>query len=70
MAAAGDSMRLDYLLCDCMLAVDSLRIRDREMELVDLRMAFHLRNSCLMMSHDCSYTQTAAAICSCCLRNF
>jgi hypothetical protein len=54
MAAAGDSMSLDYLLCDCMLAVDSLQIRDREMELVDLRMAFRLKNSCLMMSHDCS----------------
>lgn len=54
MAAAGDSMSPDYLLCDYMLAADSLRIRDREMELVDLRMAFHLRNSYLTMSHDCS----------------
>lgn len=54
MAAAGDSMIRDYLLCDYMLVVDSWQIRDREMELVDLQMAFRLRNSYLMMSHDCS----------------
>lgn len=54
MAAAGDSMSRDYLLCDYMLAVDSLQTRDREKELVDLRMAFRSRNFCLMMSHDCS----------------
>jgi hypothetical protein len=50
-----------------MLAVDSSLTRDREKERDDLRMAFRLRNFCLMMSHDCSYTQTVVAICSCCV---
>lgn len=54
MAVAGDSMSRDYLLCDYMLAVDSLRIRDREMELADSGMAIHLRNSYSTMSHDYS----------------
>lgn len=65
MAAAGDSMSRDYLLCDYMLAVDSLHFRDIGMELADLQMAIRLKSFYLMMSHDCSCIQTAV-ICSCC----
>lgn len=33
--------------------------------MVELYMAYHLKNFYLMMSHDCSYIQTLV-ICSCC----
>lgn len=66
MAAAGDSMSQDYLLCYYMLVVDSLWLRDIRRELVGSKTAFHLRNFYLMMSHDCR-TQSAA-INSCCVR--
>lgn len=45
--AAVNNMCLDYLSCDCDLrSADSWPTRDREMEVADWRMAFHLRNSC------------------------